>query len=100
MPSLDEQFWWRTNEYQYQERIALAKAIEEQGVQVNELPEEVKQRLAEVVVEEWEEGVVPPEITMDDIYRSVVPYTLVMIGALALIMIFPAIATWLPDRIF
>ena len=38
----------------------------------------------------------PPEITLGDIYRSIVPFVLVMLFGLALIMIFPQIALWLP----
>ena len=45
-------------------------------------------------------GVVPPSITMQDIYRSVLPYVLVGIVGLAIIMIFPQIATWLPGYVF
>jgi tripartite ATP-independent transporter DctM subunit len=39
----------------------------------------------------------PPEITLVDIYRSIVPFVLVMGLALALIMTFPQIALWLPS---
>lgn len=42
----------------------------------------------------------PPEITMGDIYRSVVPFVMVMIATLALIMLFPDIALWLPNRLY
>lgn len=52
--ALEEQFWFRTNEYLYQERVALAKAIAEQGVQVNQLPEPVMDHLMKVAVEQWE----------------------------------------------
>ena len=45
-------------------------------------------------------GVVPPSITMKDIYVSVIPFVLVEIVGLALIMIFPEIATWLPELLF
>lgn len=45
-------------------------------------------------------GIVPPSITMGDIYRSVIPYTAVELGGLALVMIFPQIATWLPYKFF
>jgi len=45
-------------------------------------------------------GVVPPNITMKDIYVSVIPFVLVEIVGLALIMIFPEIATYLPDLMF
>ena len=39
----------------------------------------------------------PPEITLGDIYRSIVPFVLVMLVGLTLIMIFPQIALWLPS---
>ncbi|WP_286221476.1 TRAP transporter large permease [Marinobacter apostichopi] len=45
-------------------------------------------------------GIVPPGITMGDIYRSIVPFVLVEIVGLGLIMAFPEIATWLPDLFF
>ena len=44
-------------------------------------------------------GIVPPGITMGDIYRSVIPYTLVESTGLALVMIFPQIALWLPNKL-
>jgi tripartite ATP-independent transporter DctM subunit len=39
----------------------------------------------------------PPEITLGDIYRSITPFVLVMIFGLAMVMIFPQIAMWLPN---
>jgi len=39
----------------------------------------------------------PKEISLSDIYRSVVPFVGLMIIGLALIMIFPQIAVWLPN---
>lgn len=39
----------------------------------------------------------PPEITIVDIYKSIVPFALLMMITLAIIMIFPQIALWLPD---
>lgn len=39
----------------------------------------------------------PPEITLVDIYRSIVPFALIMMLTLVIIMIFPQIALWLPD---
>jgi len=45
-------------------------------------------------------GIVPPYITMGDIYRSVLPFTVVESFGLALVMIFPKIATWLPYKVF
>lgn len=52
---LDEQFWYRTNEYQYKERVALSRAIQDDGVEVNRLPDDVQQRLTEVAQEMWDE---------------------------------------------
>lgn len=53
--ALDEQFWFRTNEYQYKERITLAKAIDEQGVEVNTLPDDVQDRLTQTAQKLWDE---------------------------------------------
>jgi tripartite ATP-independent transporter DctM subunit len=39
----------------------------------------------------------PPEITLADIYRSITPFVVVMIVGLAMVMIFPEIAMWLPN---
>ena len=39
----------------------------------------------------------PPEITLMDIYRSIVPFVILMCIGLALIMMFPQIALWLPE---
>ncbi len=42
----------------------------------------------------------PPEVTLRDIYVSIIPFVMVMIVALALVMIFPQIALWLPDYVY
>ena len=42
----------------------------------------------------------PPEISLGDIYRSIIPFVLTMVVALALVMIFPQIALWLPEMIY
>ncbi|MCY1523415.1 C4-dicarboxylate TRAP transporter large permease protein DctM [compost metagenome] len=39
----------------------------------------------------------PPDITLKDIYVSVVPFVLIMVVALAVVMMFPQIALWLPQ---
>jgi tripartite ATP-independent transporter DctM subunit len=39
----------------------------------------------------------PPEISLGDIYRSIIPFVLVMVVGLALVMVFPQIALWLPS---
>ncbi len=42
----------------------------------------------------------PPEISLADIYRSIIPFVLVMVLALILVMVFPQIALWLPGQIY
>lgn len=39
----------------------------------------------------------PPEITLGDIYRSVLPFALLMLLTIILLMVFPQIALWLPN---
>jgi tripartite ATP-independent transporter DctM subunit len=42
----------------------------------------------------------PKEVSLGDIYRSIVPFVLVMVLGLAIVMLFPGIALWLPDFYF
>ena len=42
----------------------------------------------------------PPEITLKDIYRSIIPFVAVMVLALLIIMIFPQTALWLPQTVY
>ena len=42
----------------------------------------------------------PKEITLVDIYSSIVPFVTIMIAGLIVIMIFPEIAVWLPQTYF
>jgi len=42
-------------------------------------------------------GVAPKDITMGDIYRSIIPFVGLQTLALIIIMVFPALATWLPS---
>lgn len=42
----------------------------------------------------------PSEVTLRDIYSSILPFVLVMVLALALIMAFPEIALWLPGNVY
>ena len=42
----------------------------------------------------------PPEITIKDIYGSILPFVIAMIFALTLVMVFPQIALWLPQTIY
>lgn len=41
----------------------------------------------------------PPEITLPDIYRSIIPFVLVMILGLMIVIIFPQVALWLPQYV-
>ena len=42
----------------------------------------------------------PKEITIIDIYRSVVPFVAIMVLALVTIMAFPELALWLPSQVY
>jgi len=42
-------------------------------------------------------GVAPPEITVIDIYKGVIPYIIIQVVALAIVFLVPEIATWLPS---
>lgn len=39
----------------------------------------------------------PPEITLVDIYRSIVPFVMIMLVTIAIVMAFPQLALWLPE---
>lgn len=45
-------------------------------------------------------AVAPPEVTLPDIYRGAIPFILIQAAFLALMMCFPEITTWLPNKIF
>jgi TRAP-type mannitol/chloroaromatic compound transport system permease large subunit len=42
----------------------------------------------------------PPEVSLGDIYRSIIPFVAVMIFGLAIVMAFPQIALWLPQHVY
>lgn len=44
----------------------------------------------------WLKGILPPEMTMGDIYRSVWPFTIMQLIGLTLCIVFPKIGMWLP----
>lgn len=44
-------------------------------------------------------SIVPPHITMRDIYVSVMPYIMTIVVCLVIISIFPDIVTWLPNKL-
>lgn len=43
-------------------------------------------------------SVTPPEITLDDIFKSIWPFLVVVLVVLALCLIFPQISLWLPSK--
>ena len=45
-------------------------------------------------------GVAPPTVTTPQIYRGVVPFIAIQLGALLLIALFPELVTWLPGKIY
>ena len=40
----------------------------------------------------------PKEITLQDIYRSILPFVFIMVIGLAIVMAFPEIATYMPEK--
>ncbi len=42
----------------------------------------------------------PKEISLLDIYRSIIPFVLLMTATLVLVMVFPQIALWLPQTVY
>ncbi|MFC3164519.1 TRAP transporter large permease [Ciceribacter thiooxidans] len=42
----------------------------------------------------------PPEISLLDIYRSIIPFVLIMMLGMIIIMAFPEIALWLPQHVY
>ena len=45
-------------------------------------------------------GISPPEITLGDMYRGVIPFIVIELIVLALVYYFPALALWLPEVVF
>jgi tripartite ATP-independent transporter DctM subunit len=45
-------------------------------------------------------GVAPPEYTMGDVYRGILPFVMIQVIALASLVLFPQIITYLPDVFF
>lgn len=52
--TLDEHFYLRTIEYQYQEEVELARVIAEEGVELIELPDEVQSAMNDAAETIWE----------------------------------------------
>ena len=45
-------------------------------------------------------GVAPPQVTTGMIYRGVIPFVALQVLAIALMFLFPALGTWLPDLLY
>jgi tripartite ATP-independent transporter DctM subunit len=42
----------------------------------------------------------PKEVTLIDIYKSIIPFVLIMLVGLAAVIVFPEIALWLPNHVY
>jgi TRAP-type mannitol/chloroaromatic compound transport system permease large subunit len=42
----------------------------------------------------------PKEVTLIDIYRSIIPFVIIMLVGLAVVIAFPQIALWLPNQVY
>ena len=45
-------------------------------------------------------GVAPPSIRTADIYRGVAPFVVIQLALLAVLALWPELATWLPDKVY
>ena len=45
-------------------------------------------------------GVAPPEVKTAQIYRGIIPFVIIQLAVLALVGLWPALATWLPKALF
>ena len=45
-------------------------------------------------------GVAPPSVATSSIYRGVIPFVIIQVIALALLALWPELATWLPQRVY
>ncbi len=45
-------------------------------------------------------GVCPPEVSLSDIYKGVIPFVLLQLTALVILLSFPELVTWLPAYVF
>jgi tripartite ATP-independent transporter DctM subunit len=45
-------------------------------------------------------GLAPPEIKIQSIYRGIIPFVIMQLICLALILLFPALALWLPSAVY
>ena len=45
-------------------------------------------------------GVAPPEVSMGDIYHSILPFVLIQLAVVIFILVFPGVVMWLPNLLF
>jgi tripartite ATP-independent transporter DctM subunit len=45
-------------------------------------------------------GVAPPEVSMGDIYRSIIPFVLIQFAVVVFILLYPEVVMWLPNILF
>jgi tripartite ATP-independent transporter DctM subunit len=45
-------------------------------------------------------GVSPPEVTTGQIYRGIIPFVIIQLIGLSVVIVWPALATWLPTMLF
>ncbi len=45
-------------------------------------------------------GVAPPEVSMGDIYRSILPFVLIQLAVVIFILLYPEVVMWLPNLLF
>jgi TRAP-type mannitol/chloroaromatic compound transport system permease large subunit len=45
-------------------------------------------------------GVAPPEVTLADIYRGIVPFVLLQLLALGILYLWPDLVIWLPAQVY
>jgi TRAP-type mannitol/chloroaromatic compound transport system permease large subunit len=45
-------------------------------------------------------GVAPPEYTMGDVYKGILPFVAIQVFGLAILAIFPQLISYLPDLFF
>jgi TRAP-type mannitol/chloroaromatic compound transport system permease large subunit len=46
------------------------------------------------------QGVLPPGVTSQDVYRGIIPFVAIQVLALGVLVAFPGLATWLPSVLF
>ena len=44
-------------------------------------------------------GVSPPEMKLKTMYQGVIPFVMIQVVALAIVMVYPDLVTWLPDKL-